>query len=327
MKKKCPRARWRRRALAGVLALLGGASGLQADYQQAIIYYGRGMYDKAIQEIKPDVEANVNWEPGHRILGLCYFQTKQYGPAIHSLTRAVQLKSPEFSTYLSLAYAYSLTNQAAKVPGVLSEGERTVIKEKISADQRYELSHLRGAAHFQQKQYHEAIRDLTEALRLRSNDFADVSQLGYAYYYTRRFEEAIATLTKAAALKPGDTTVPAVLADCYQKRGAAALKDKQYAKAVEDLSKALTYNPKDGSTHYNLGMAQLFLSRLDDAERALLRAAELLPGQADPYQQLGYVYEKKKQYPKALDAYKKAYDVSKSPELKASIDRVTQAGK
>ncbi|MBI1746563.1 MAG: tetratricopeptide repeat protein [Acidobacteria bacterium] len=292
-----------------------------AEYQQAIIYYGRGMYEKAIQEIKPEVEAHPNdWEPGHRILGLCYVKTKKYPQAIAALSKAVQLKSPVFSTYMGLAIAYWESNQASRVAGVLTEGERLA----KSNDERYELFHWRGSANYRQKQYAAAIKDLTEALRLRQGDVSDYSQLGLAHYYANHYDDAITTLTKALSMKAGDTSLQEALTRSYQKRGAAHLKDKHYARAVEDLSKAISYNSKDGSTYYNLGLSQLFLNQYDQAESSFTRAAELLSGNADPYQQLGYVYEKRKQYDKALDAYKKAYGLNKSPGLKASIARVNQ---
>lgn len=307
--------------LAGIILLLGPAF-LWADYQQAMIYYGRGMYDKAIEAIKPDVDAHPNdWEPGHRILGLCYVQTKRYTQAIASLTKAVQLKSNDFSTYWGLAIAYLATNQMGRVTSVLTEGERLA----KTSDQRYDLFHARGSAYFQQKHYNEAARDFTEALRLRSNDPNDYSQLGLSYYYTKRFDDAIPPLTKAVSLKPNDTALQDLLGRCYRHRGAAALEAKRYAQALEDLNKALTYNAKDGALYYDIGLAHLLLSHYDEAERALTRSAELLSGRPDPYQQLGFLYEKKKQYGKALEAYKKAYDLKKSPDLKASLERVTQA--
>ena len=43
-----------------------------ADYKQAVAFYNQGQFDKAIQELKPDLDRNPDWEFGHRLLGLCY---------------------------------------------------------------------------------------------------------------------------------------------------------------------------------------------------------------------------------------------------------------
>ena len=70
-----------------------------ADYKQAVAYYNQGHYDKAMQELKPDLDQNPEWEPGHRLLGLCYLNLKNYALAESSLKRAADLKSPAFATY------------------------------------------------------------------------------------------------------------------------------------------------------------------------------------------------------------------------------------
>jgi len=48
----------------------------RADYKQAVAYYMQGRYDKAIQELKPDLDQNPDWEIGHRLVGLCYLNLK-----------------------------------------------------------------------------------------------------------------------------------------------------------------------------------------------------------------------------------------------------------
>jgi tetratricopeptide (TPR) repeat protein len=298
-----------------------------ADYKQAVIYYTRGQCDKVIQEVKPDLEADPKWELGHRLLGLCYKKTKKYDLAVAELTRAIELKSPAFSTYMGLGEIYWEQNKFDKTAEILGVGEKYLkpSDEEQVKDIRYRLYHLRGSAHYRQKKYADAVRDLTQALRLNSNDAADFSQLGISYYHLGKYEDAIAALGKATSIKAGDRTSTEFLARCYQKRGETSLKNKQYKQAVEDLNKALGFNSTDGSIHYNLGLAYLLMNNYDAAESALMKAAELLPNNADTFQQLGYIYEKKKQYNKALDAYKKAYGLKKDPQVKAGIERVTQA--
>lgn len=296
---------------------------LKADWKQAVAYYNQGKYEKAIEEIKPVVEANPTWETGHRILGLSYLNLKRYEQAESSLARAVQLKSTAFSVYLGLAEVYAKLEKFNKVPEVLTAGEPYA--KSPSSEQMYSLRHLRGSAYFRQKRYSEAARDLAEAVKLKPNDFSDLYQLGASYYFAGRYNDAITILSKADAMKPGDTTLHSLLANSYQKQGAADLKSKQYAKAVSDLTKAAEYNQKDGAIYYNLGTAYIFLNKYDEAEKALMRARELLPNNPDILDRLGFIYEKRKQYAKALDTYQKAYQLKRDPQIKASIDRVTGA--
>src|SRR5262245_3009256 len=56
--------------LAGV-ALWTWAAGVGlADYKQAVTLYNQGQFDRAIQELKPDLDKNPDWEFGHRLVGL-----------------------------------------------------------------------------------------------------------------------------------------------------------------------------------------------------------------------------------------------------------------
>ncbi len=72
-------------------------------------------------------------------------------------------------------------------------------------------------------------------------------------------------------------------------------------------------------------MAQLSLNKYDDAEKALLQTVELMPANFEALYRLGFIYEKRKQYQKALDYYKQAYNLSKDPKIKQSIDRASEA--
>ena len=96
----------------------------QADYKQAVVYYMQGRYDKAIQELKPDLDQNPDWESGYRLAGLCYLNLKNNALAISSLSRAVQLKSSAFSTYQALGQAYFNMQKFDNCVQILNEGEQ-----------------------------------------------------------------------------------------------------------------------------------------------------------------------------------------------------------
>ena len=54
----------------------------RADYKQAVMLYNQGQFDKAIQELKPDLDQNPNWEFGHRLVGLSYLSLKNNALAV-----------------------------------------------------------------------------------------------------------------------------------------------------------------------------------------------------------------------------------------------------
>jgi len=305
--------------VAGILLLASTAS---ADYKQAVAYYNQGQFEKAIQELKPDLDRNPDWESGHRLLGLCYLGLKNNALAVSSFTRAVALKSTAFSTYYGLGLAYLNMQRYDDCIQALNQGEGFAPDKE-----KYSFYHLRGSASFRLQKYSEAANDLTSAIRLNPSEWTDYSQLGISYFNINRLDEAIQALQKAESLKSGQSAVAEYLGKAYFKKGVAALSSKQYGNAVEALQKAKDFAPKDGYAYYNLGEAYVFQKNFTAAEKAYTQAAELLPRNADVYSRMGLVYENLKKWDLALNAYQKANELSPSPKIKEAINRVTEAKK
>jgi tetratricopeptide (TPR) repeat protein len=312
---------------SSIVILLGGmfllAPSARADYKQAYAYYMQGRYDKAIQELKPDLDQNPDWEFGHRLVGLSYLNLKNNALAISSLTRAVQLKSTAFATYYGLGQAYFNMQKYDNCTQALDQGEPFA----KSGDEKYKLHHLKGSAYFRQDRYNETVNEITAALRDANGDWSDYSELGIAYHSLRRYDEAIQALQKAAALNPGQITTSEFLGKAFLAKGAAALAGKQYGQALDSLRKAKDFNPKDGYIYYNMAEALLFQKNYPEAEKALNQALDLLPRNADVLVRLGLIYEKQRKWDQALNAYQKAQEITPAVGIKEAIGRVTEAKK
>lgn len=306
-------------ALAMVLTTGNGV----ADYKQAVAYYNQGRFDKTIQELKPDLDLNPEWEFGHRLMGLSYLNLKNHALAIASLTRAVQLKSTSFPTYQGLGQAYYNMQRFENCIQVLNQGEPFA---KESGD-RFNFHRLRGSAYYRIERFEEAASDLTNALRTGKADWTDYSQLGIAYYNLNRFDDAIQTLLRALALKPGQNVTTEYLAKAYFKRGVASLSGKEYGAAIDWFRKSRDLNSKDGYLHYNMAEAFLFQQNYAEAERALNQALELMPRSAEVFQRLGLVYEKQKKWDLSLNAYGKANELNPSSGLQEALNRVAELKK
>jgi tetratricopeptide (TPR) repeat protein len=295
-----------------------------ADYKQAVAYYNQGRFDKAIQELKPDVEANPEWEFGHRLMGLCYLSLKNNALAVTALNRAMELKSPAFSTYLGLAQAYFNLDKPESSVQALNRGAALASKEKDPQAELYKLHHLRGSAYYRMERFNEAMNDFLAALRYASGDWTDYSQLGISYYNLNRYDDAVSALQKALSLRPGHPTTAEFMGKALFKKGVASLSAKQYDRALEEFKKARDYDPRNGFIHYNIAEALLFQKKYGEAEKALNFALEIMPRSAEVYQRLGLVYEKQKKWDQSLNAYRKAYDLNSSPGLKEAIARVSE---
>jgi tetratricopeptide (TPR) repeat protein len=329
----------------------------RADWMQAVAYYKQGQFEKALQELKPDLDKSPDWESGHVLAGLCYLGLKNNALAISELTRAVQLQTKNFSAYRGLAQAYLNTDKPDSCIQILNQGEPFA----KDPNDLYMMRHLRGAGYFRQQKYDQAIDDLSAAIRIKATDWIDYSQLGIAYYNGNRFDDAMQALQKALTLKPGDNATTQYIGKVLFKQGVAALTSKQYPQAADLFKKASNYNPSDGYIYYNAGEAYLFSNnyaeaekaynqaqillprnpevfqrlaflyekqkKWDPAEKAYQQALTFLPRSAEIYQRLGIIYEEQKKWDPALMAYQKANEISPSPAFKEAIARVTELKK
>jgi tetratricopeptide (TPR) repeat protein len=296
----------------------------RADYKQAVAYYNQRQYERAIQELKPDIDKNPEWEFGQRLLGLCYLKLKNNALAHLALSRAVDLKSNFFLTYFGLGQANFYMQKYEPCISALNKAESLAAGDKDAEKEMTNLFNFRGTAYFRTGNFNNAADDLIKALRINQSDWSLYYMLGFSYFKLNRTDEAIQALEKALAMKPGENAATEVLGKAYLVKGVASLSGKQYAAAVQALLKAKDYNPQNGNIFYNLAEAYLFQKKYPEAEQALKQALVLMPRSPDVYGRMGFVYEKQKKWDLALNAYQKADEINPSKFVKDAIARVTQ---
>ena len=294
-----------------------------ADYKQAVAYFEQGDYNRAIQELKPDIDKSPDWEFGHRLLGLCYLNINNNALAVSSLSRAAELNSTAFSTYLGLGQAYFNMKRYNDALSALNRAEQLAAKENNPEAEKAKVHMVRGTAFYLINNFSEAVNDLREAIRFNSSDWTLFFMLGASYFNLNNTDEAIQILEKAIALKPGDASAGDILGRAYLRKGVQFLSEKRYQEALQALLKAKTYDSNNGYVSYNLGEAYLFEKRYAEAEKELTDAGAQLPDNAGVFTRLGLVHERQNKHDLALGAYRKAYELSPSQELKETIDRVS----
>jgi superkiller protein 3 len=150
----------------------------------------------------------------------------------------------------------------------------------------------------------EGIANLRKALELDSSPVTYHYHLGQALSEHARkgantLDAAIAEWRKAIELEPR-------FAMAYQSLGAALVRNRDYANAIEILKKASELDPKAGANHVNLAVALFNLEDVSGAIAEFNKSLEIEPTLRGVYPQLAIAYYRLKEYDKAWDAIAKA---------------------
>lgn len=163
----------------------------------------------------------------------------------------------------------------------------------------------------------------------------------------------LAAPSRAAKTEPGQETIWDQIMAQQARRGLSQgnelLQEKQYGRALDEIRRSVSANPKDPIGHLLLGVAQYWNGLVDDsiasyktaleldpdnaeahlllgisyawkddakgAEAEFRRATELDPTRADAQMNLGSIRESANDYPSALELFRKAVDLDKKNPL------------
>jgi tetratricopeptide (TPR) repeat protein len=292
----------------------------QGDFQKGVSYYKQEQYAKAIIEFEQIVKSFPDYESGQRILGDCYLKIKNYNKSIPAFQKAIQIKSDNYFSYYGLALAYYNTGAYVDSISTLLEGEGYA----NSPRDQYQLYHVRGSAYFNTSQFEETISDLKKAISIQRGDQEDILLLGIANYHLGNRLEAKTFLTQVLALNPENLNAKRYLSRLLYQEAINAIDKQNFEKATTILQKHTDQNPLDGKAWFNLGLAHLFADNIQAAEYSLLKSIQLLPENWEGYNRLGYVYEKRGNYRKALGNYQKAQDLNPTSQIQQSLNRLRE---
>ena len=132
----------------------------------------------------------------------------------------------------------------------------------------------------------------------------EIRKTANAYFYramlysdAMEVELALKDYEKYLAEVPDDKAMFFNVGLCYRAI-------RQFEKAIEYFKKAKELKP-DSDTFYEIGVCYKAIGRYEEALETLKEGAEVYPKDADLWKQIGHVYEKKKDYDKARDAFNK----------------------
>jgi tetratricopeptide (TPR) repeat protein len=156
-----------------------------------------------------------------------------------------------------------------------------------------------GFAHYEAKEYREAIADFNRVLQITSNDIDTLFYRSRSYDEIKGYDGAIAGYTELIRLKP-DTV------EAYNNRGKAYAAKGEYDRAIADYNQAIRLNPNLANAYINRGIAYQNKGDNDRAIADYNQAIRLNPNLADAYYNRGATYDDKGEYDRAIADYNQA---------------------
>jgi Flp pilus assembly protein TadD len=326
--------------IAGALGLLSPAF---AAWEDGIAAFKAGNYAQAAKEFEAVVAGKPDWANGQMMLGRAQLKLGKNQQAIAALRKAYDLEPGNGTIQLALAQGYLEANMAGDAAQLLGR----LNAASLAKEQQGTYSKLYAMALDKSGQGDRAAQELAKAAAASPNDAALQYQYGAAALNAGDTQAAVTALEKAVRLDPKDANkakvyVQALIRSARESGGAA--KDQAYAKAA-DTARAMVAANASYDNLLLLGETQLGAGQYDAAvatfgQASGKNAADWLPlyytGQAHTakatygpavdalqkaagkatkgedrarvYKQLGFVYEKLKNFDAAKTAYQSAGD-------------------
>lgn len=218
-------------------------------------------------------------------------QAEKYEQAIALLERVISLQPDYFNAHNDLGVIYLKMNR-------LDEAANS-FRQAIRIDDTNHLPRLNlGIVLNRQQKYKESAEVLSKIRRNDPTMAAARALLVESLIGSQNWVEAEKELKNALVMKDDDEV------DIKIKLGMVLIRQAKFDAAIPPLREAVKAEPDSALAHFNLGAALLESGALDEAESALRRAYEI-KGASIPGAQLilGQVYFKKKDYPKAIEAF------------------------
>lgn len=326
-----------------LLGLVFGAGAAWAGYEEGVQAFKNGNYSLAVSELQGYVqEAPDQWQ-GHYLLGQALLKLKRNQEALASLRKAYDLNPNDASVKLNLANAYLVNRRYRDAAALLRQIDEDSLPSRVrpvydqmlakalqeSGQEGAALEPLRraaaskpndadaqynyGAAALQAGQISTAVNALGNAARLDPSNADRVKtyvqalfRMGRSQRGTEKLETYRKALSAAQGLANGNASYENLML-----LGEAQLGAKQYGEAARTFRRASTRNSSDWLVYYYIGQAYTATGEFTTASSALQQALTKTSESRDRnriWSQLGFVYEKEKDYEKAKSAYRQAGD-------------------
>ncbi len=358
------KSRVSRATIAGAAALLLLAAALpaHAEWNKGLEAYKKKDWANAVKEFEEVTKTNPDYAGAYYMLGVSQRALGQLSPAIASLRKSVELDGSQASYKIALGQALLQADQYQNAyellkPLSMSSMEAShrssyallfaqaatktnrpgeaigVLATQARADSRnYRLQQALGSAYTANGDEAKAFEAYKKAFDLNPKDATSARNAIKAAISVARRSSSSSNKSNyynqagqvADRLANGSPTFEHQLL-----AGEAWLGAKQYQKAQGWFDKAITQRPNNALSKFYKAQCLTSIGRYDQALEQLQAALRSGAGddrklRTNVYNQMGYVYDEKKQYGRAAGAYSDAGNSRKFAEMKEKEARAAQ---
>lgn len=297
-----------------------------AHYQLALSYL-RGDeaagYDKAIPELRAELELEPDDFSSHYMLGYIAVQQSRWEEAEKELVRATTLRPKDLQALLALGDTYMATNRPKDAEVILRQA--LAIAGNQTSREITRAHYLLGRILLSQPGHQEeGKKELALVAEMQKHSgtvlTADARAVG-AGSVLREEAEAPAAATDAAAESAGPEShaadqLRASIADSYNNLGAIAGNEKDFATAANYFRRARQWNAALPGLDHNLGMALFYSGQLREAAPLLRSYLAANPDDTAARGALGFSLFKIEDYAGVVEGLRPIQDqMGQTPKL------------
>lgn len=170
-------------------------------------------------------------------------------------------------------------------------------------------------------QYNKAIKDLTVALTLRSEDPQLYYKRGISLYKHKQYEDCVKDMYKAIEFNAFNT----YLADIYYHLGICFANLGFQEKSIDPLSKALNLNPTEAVYLHERAKCFLIIENYNDSITDFTSVLNLQPKNSHAFFGRGFAYKGMKKYKEAADDFETAKELNpQNPRIYINYSKISK---
>ena len=258
--------------------------------------YQSGNFQEAENICKQIVQVESNNINAINLLGLIYYELKQYDSAIHYTKKLISLNPNNSQAYYIIGHSLQ---EKGETDEAIAHYQKSLQLNPNFVDAYYNL----GTIFQDKKRYDEAISCYQKALQLHPTDVDAYYNLGVVLQAKGLHEEAIASFWKALQINP-------TLDEAYGRIGLALQEKGQFDESISCYRKAVELNPHNLIALYGLGTALTERGDLDNAITYYQKALQINPSHAEGYTNLGIIFQERGELDNAIAYYQKALQIN-----------------